>query len=479
MKASRLWSYTLTALTTLGLAALPAPVSAEVNWRAYAGQTIFGIIFADPDAEAYIRPETKRFTEKTGINVRMEVLDASKARTKVDILLSGKDSSLDFHMEQMDQKGAKLTAAGQLESLEPYLNDPSLTPADYNYPGDWAGGCLNAERVVAGQPLNNIVYSAQAQLLFIRKDLFKKYNVKVPATMEELEAAAKALTIDEDGDGTPDIYGFLAIPTGGPATAPFGTYLWNFGGSWFKRDASGKKVSNVNSKESVDAFEFYGRLVRKYGPKAALTNGELENNSLFAAGKVAMLSSLNYAAGLFEDPARSRIVGKSEVIMVPRGPAGSFPNLPAKSLFLSPYSKKKNVAWLYIMYLTQKETLQRGQNQGVPTCRKSVWTDPSFKPITETWKVSAQLALRYGVPLAKPISIAVSEMRAAAGAVADVAVRNGDRAAIQAEADKQAAIMTKLVEETEKGLNFRDVFREGAERMPESAQLEPIRAIRP
>ena len=39
--------------------------------------------------------------------------------------------------------------------------------------------------------MNNIVWSAQAQLLHIRADLFKKYNVKVPTTMEELEDAPK------------------------------------------------------------------------------------------------------------------------------------------------------------------------------------------------------------------------------------------------------------------------------------------------
>ena len=58
-------------------------------------------------------------------------------------------------------------------------------------------------KVIIGQPMNNIVWSAQAQLLHIRADLFKKYNVKVPTTMEELEDAARKLTIDENGDGKP------------------------------------------------------------------------------------------------------------------------------------------------------------------------------------------------------------------------------------------------------------------------------------
>ena len=51
-------------------------------------------------------------------------------------------------MLQMDNRGGKLTAAGHLEDLEPYLKDSSLTPSNYDYPGDWLGGCLNTEKVI-------------------------------------------------------------------------------------------------------------------------------------------------------------------------------------------------------------------------------------------------------------------------------------------------------------------------------------------
>ena len=125
-----------------------------------------------------------------------------------------------------------------------------------------------------------MVWSAQAQLLHIRKDLFEKYNVKVPTTLEELELVAKKLTIDEDGDGKPEIYGFLSRGRDRLITASFATYLWNHGGSWFKRDARGKRVSNINSKEAIDAFKYYGRLIRTYSPPAALNNRPSANAAL-------------------------------------------------------------------------------------------------------------------------------------------------------------------------------------------------------
>ena len=172
----------------------------------------------------------KRFEEETGIKVQMQVLQSGQIRKKQDIMLAGKDPQLDIVMLQMDNRGGKLTAAGHLEDLQPYLDEPSLTPAGYDYPGDWLGGCLNTAEVITGQPLNNIVWSAQAQALHIRKDLFEKHNVKVPTTMAELEDAAKKLTIDEDGDGKPEIYGFLSRGAGRLTTASFATYLFNHGG---------------------------------------------------------------------------------------------------------------------------------------------------------------------------------------------------------------------------------------------------------
>lgn len=201
---------TVACLLVVLAVALPVTSQAEVNWKRFDGESINAIFFTAAYIDAWFRPMAKRFKEETGVTIRMEVLQAGQMRKKQDIMLAGKDDTLDLIMLQMDNRGGKLTAAGHLENLEPYLADPYQTPANHNFPGDWLGGCLNTQKVITGQPINNIVWSAQAQLLHIRKDLFEKHNVKVPTTLEELEAAAKQLTIDENGDGKPDIYGFLS-----------------------------------------------------------------------------------------------------------------------------------------------------------------------------------------------------------------------------------------------------------------------------
>ncbi len=460
------------ASAVLGVAAA-MPAQADVNWRQFEGTSINAIFFTANYIDAWFRPMAKRFEEETGIKVKMQVLQAGQMRKKQDIMLAGKDPQLDIVMLQMDNRGGKLTAAGHLEDLQPYLDDPALTPGGYGYPADWLGGCLNTASVIKDQPLNNIVWSAQAQLLHIRKDLFEKHNVKVPTTMAELEDAAKKLTIDEDGDGKPEIHGFLSRGWGRLTTASFATYLFNHGGSWFKT-VDGKKVSNINSKESVDAFEFYGRMIREHGPTSLLSNKPPQNAALYAAGKGAMLSALNYWHGLADDPKKSRIAGKSTTILVPAGPGGSFPNVPTTSLAISKYSEQKKAAWLYIAWMTQKQIMLEGQNAAVPMCRRSAWEDESYTPPTPAWGSSAKIAADFGIAIAKPQAIAIGQMRDAAGEVMNVAIRDGSRAAIQAQADKAAALMTRLVAETEQGTNFAGVLPVHAKRLGPEDQKAPI-----
>ena len=67
---------------------------------------------------------------------------------------------------------------------------------------------------------------------------------------------------------------------------------------------------------------------------------------------------------------------------------------------------------------------------------------------------SARIAADYGIAIAKPQAIAIGQMRDLAGEVMNISIRDGSRAAIQAAADKAAAEMTRLVEETEGGMDF-------------------------
>lgn len=446
----------------------------EFNWRQFEGATINGVLNQGPLVDAYIEPQLHEFEQLTGINVRLEKLATNQQRQKLDIVLSGKDSSVDFFTIQMDERGGAYSVAGYLENLEPYLGNSNLTPSGYDYPADWAKGCLATTQVVKDAPLNNIVFSAQAQLLHIRKDLFQQYGVKIPETLQELEEAAKKLTI-RDSAGNVETYGFLSRASDLQVTASLAGYVRNFGGSWFKEE-NGVKKANFASKESVDAFEYYGRLIREDAPSAALTNQPDANANLFASGKVAILSELNYYIYNFDDPKQSRVAGKVATILVPSGPAGSYPNIPTTSFAISSYSQKKDAAWLFLAWMTGKKQLLFAQQHGAPTCRESAWNDPSYKAPSPSWGEASRIAVQYGRALAKPPAVAINEVREAVGKVASVAIRDGSRAAIEAEAAKQAGIVDALIAKTETGSTFTGPDQIGPSVSPEE-QRRPIDLI--
>ncbi|MFH1939765.1 MAG: hypothetical protein ABIK21_06440, partial [bacterium] len=61
------------------------------------------------------------------------------------------------------------------------------------------------------------------------------------------------------------------------ATSQFVDFLYSFGGSW--TDEKGN--ANIASAESVEAFKFYGKLLREYGPKENKGGQVLKYNKIY------------------------------------------------------------------------------------------------------------------------------------------------------------------------------------------------------
>ncbi len=134
---------------------------------------------------------------------------------------------------------------------------------------------------------NNFVYNgehyafatnnAEADMIFVNEDLFKKYEVKSPTeyynegqwNWENFEKCAKALTRDSDGDGSDDIFGFYGWD---------GNFFVNAaGGELVSLLPNGKLQSNLNSTEVIQGLENYanvfGRL--KCASELSLRSGKL------------------------------------------------------------------------------------------------------------------------------------------------------------------------------------------------------------
>ena len=125
--------------------------------------------------------------------------------------------------------------------------------------------------------------------VFYNKAIFDEYGVDYPAdgwTWDDLLATAQALTIDEDGDGTPEIYG-LQMP--GPWTTGFEYWVAAAGGQLISEDGT-QFEGNLNSPEVAEAVQFYQDLYHEYGvtPPPADMNAFGGGNSEFDNGQAAM-----------------------------------------------------------------------------------------------------------------------------------------------------------------------------------------------
>src|SRR5690606_16570919 len=105
----------------------------------------------------------------------------------------------------------------------------------------------------------------------------------------------------------------------------------------------------------------------------------IELAPLFAEGKAAMFTDDPSQAALFEDPEKSKVVGKVGYIKFPAGPKRDTPTIYIYGMAMSSQSQNKEAAWLWMQYITSKEVQRRGMLKGTAGTRASAWEDPEFK----------------------------------------------------------------------------------------------------
>lgn len=160
---------------------------------------------------------------------------------------------------------------------------------------------------------------SESMVLYYRKDLLEKYNVKVPTTYDEYVEAAQKLTRDTDGDGKTDLYGVGINGVAPDVYVTFVSFMWSNGAKMFDKN---NRVA-IDSPEAIQALEYWGKLL-KYTPPGVANTTYHDQAVQFSQGMTAMVRYPGRLLSTIEryNPSLGDKVG---VAPTPVGPSGKEP----------------------------------------------------------------------------------------------------------------------------------------------------------
>lgn len=403
------------ALVVILLAALAMPAASQprFDWRQAQGTEIRVLAlrawFTD-----HFKDRLPEFERLTGIRVVFEDYPEDALRQKLAVEMAARNRAIDLFHTGTSLEGRRLHASGWYADLNPLIRDPSATSPDWDR-SDFFDSVWAAQQF--GELQVSVPLQAVTQVLFYRRDLFEAAGIKPPGTLDEMEEAARRL------HSPPSVYGFTSRGRRTQAPYSWAHFLYAHGGSWL----SPVGAAGIGSPAAITATAQYARILRSFGDPGVADNGPIEVQTLFAQGRAAMILDAASWAGVFDNPDRSRVVGRWAVAPAPRGPAGATYELWAWSMAISPFSQKKRAAWLFLQWATSKEMQRPLQLRGFPMPRKSLWADAEWRARVEpSWLHTVLLQFRTAKPIGHPPVIAASEVVDTVGTAINKVLAGGD-----------------------------------------------------
>ncbi|MDX6246623.1 MAG: multiple sugar transport system substrate-binding protein [Frankiales bacterium] len=220
------------------------------------------------------------------------------------------------------------------------LGDVDKLNASERNLGTWAG------------KLYALPFTGDASALFYNKDLFKQAGLDPnhpPTTWAEMQADAAAITKLGHGD-----YGYYFPGSGsGWNLFTFTPFIWANGGDVLKGEGSSQQA-NLTSPQVQQALTFY-RTMWTSGviPKSAQADDGTQILSLFAAGKIGMLTNGSFAYSQLTSKYKSVNFG---ITPIPGQTGGSASFAGGDTIAITKNSKNADLAWDFVSWATSQST---------------------------------------------------------------------------------------------------------------------------
>ena len=364
--------------------AVSAAGAAEFDWTKFQGKTVTFLANNNPVSQALLAHKAD-FEKLTGITLKVDGYQEQQMRQRLVTVMNAHSDEVDVFMTLPSREGQQFAAAGW------YADLASMAKGEAAPEYDTAG--LSQALLKAGTfdgKLTSMPMNIEGPILYYRTDIFKKCGLEQPATIRDVEAAAKKLKAC-DGGITPFVSRGLkpALPY------TFSNMLHNIGGSYI---ANGK--SNLCSPKGKEALETYSRLLRDYGPPGVVNYSFYQISALYRSGRAAMaFESSNELRTVMEGGERLK---DTALIAFPAGEAGQVPTAIGWGMAVSAYSKQPDAAWYFVQWATSPAVQKMMAVQGIAPPRSSVASDPEYRkwideePVRQQWQAALDVLAAKG-----------------------------------------------------------------------------------
>jgi multiple sugar transport system substrate-binding protein len=340
--------------------------AADIDWMAFKGESLTIEAMTHPWTAA-IEPLLPIFTELTGITVRLNTQSETEYTSQMPIKLGAKSAEPDV---MMIHALGQFVSAGWAEPLDEYYADKSFFDAAWYDQGDVFAMAREFPTQANGQNYSMSI-TAEAQTLFANKAMLGEAGLAVPATMDELLAAALKLKSDM-------VAGIAMRAKSDSSAGPWtcGGFVFSYGGEII--DADGRCV--LDSDAVVAGVEMYGRLLREAGPIGVGNYHWYEALNDFSSGAAALgCDSSNFATDI-SNPEKSLVAADAVYAAMPSAGTNPIkPNIWAWQAGINAYSKKKKAAFLLLSFLNSKPGCLLSSAGGLATVRNSAWKSEAFQ----------------------------------------------------------------------------------------------------
>lgn len=360
------------------------PSAEVISWlkevgKPFAGTTIKLATESTPPSNAINSQLKKYFEDATGIKVEIEVLPLEQVLQKMTLDVASSLGTYDLYY--IDQSWAASFSQDVFDPREQIADKPDLAMPNYNiddFLPALVDGISKYEDRWVGVP-----YDIPIFIMIYRKDIYDKFGLKAPETMEELLSNSEIIT-KEMG---PNVDGTTGQMKSGHYSleCDWTAWLWGHGGSIFNKD--GKFTGNDEA--GLQAMAYWDKLKKTMPPGVDGWTWDGEGQSV-AQGVAASMLSWGEFFPYFDDPTQTKVSGLCEVAVPPKATSlrtveqtgfGEIPGVGhqgGSSLAVSRYSKNADAAWIFMQWATCADTqvLITTLGGGTGPTRSSVYDDP-------------------------------------------------------------------------------------------------------